>query len=136
LIKWGLVAVVFGSLFGLWRWERHDRIAAEKILEAAKLARDIAAADAQRWRTASDQRDAALARLTGALAQQNDAVTKLQFSLERANGAAVQAEAESRDARTRFSERIKELEYEANAHPESVIPVGSIVRGRVDRLWD
>jgi hypothetical protein len=136
LLKWLVIGLVIAALTGLWRWERHDRISAEKTEQAAEIARSFAAADAQRWHAASDERDAALAGLSDALARQNAAVTKLQFSLERADRAAAQAERESQEARGRFDQRVKELEDEAKVHPENVVPLGGIVRGRVARLWD
>jgi DNA-binding helix-hairpin-helix protein with protein kinase domain len=136
LIKLGLVALAIGVLFGLWQWERHDRIAAEKGEHAALAERDLAAADAQRWHAASDLRDLALKGLRDTVDRQNAAVQRLQFSLDRANQAATAAEAQTRDARAQFDQRTRQLEDEAHAHPDQVDPLGTIVRGRVDRLWD
>jgi hypothetical protein len=136
LIQWGLVVLAIGVLLGLWQWERHDRVAAEKGERAALAQRDLAAADAQRWRDASDLRDLALKGLRDTIDRQNAAVQRLQFSLDQANQAAAVAEAQTRDARAQFDQRIQQLEDEARAHPDQVGPLGSIVRGRVDRLWD
>ena len=136
LIKSGLIALAIGAFAGLWQWERHDRIAAEKGEKEAELARDLAAADAKRWHDASDVRDSAIGVLTDKLNEQNAGIRRLQFSLDQANAAAAQSEAQTRDARADFDHRIQELEDEANAHPDQVVPVGPIVRSRVDRLWD
>jgi len=135
-LKWAVTGLVVAALLGLWRWERHDRIAAQALAEAATAARDLAQGDARRWHDASDQRDAAIAQLDGLVAQQNAAVTRLRTSLDLADRAAAQAAADDRDARTRLEQRIKELNDEAKAHPENVAPLGGIVRHRVDRLWD
>ena len=136
LMKWLATGLVIAALTGLWRWERHDRLAAEATAEAATATRDLALEDARRWRSASDLRDAAIARLNDLVATQNAAVMKLQFSLDAADQAAAEAEAAGRDARAQFDRRIKELDDEAKAHPEDVAPLGRIVRGRVDRLWE
>ncbi len=136
LIKWGIVALAIALLAGLWRWERHDRIAAEATTEAAIGARDLARADTARWHDASNLRDAAIAQLNAVLARQNTAVQRLQFSVDQANGAAMKAEARARDARAQFDQRIREMEEEADAHPDQVVPLGPIVRSRVGRLWD
>ena len=135
-LKWLATGLLIAALTGLWRWERHDRIAAEAVAAAASTARDLALEDVTRWRNASDLRDAAIGRLDDLLARQNAAVLKLQFSLDAANQAALQAEAAGRDARAQFDRRVKEIDDEAKVHPEDVVPLGRIVRGRVDRLWD
>ncbi len=135
-LKWAATGFVVAALFGLWRWERHERNAAEAGAAAAIAARDLARADAQRSHDASDLRDAAIAQVTAVLARQNAAVEKLRFSLEAADRAAATSQALSRDARAQFDRRIKELDDEAKQHPEDVIPLGGIVRSRVDRLWD
>jgi hypothetical protein len=135
-LKWLAAGLVIAALTGLWRWERHDRVAAEAVATAAGTARDLALEDVARWRNASDLRDAAIGRLDDLIARQNAAVLKLQFSLDAANQAAARAEAVGRDARTQFDRRVKEIDDEAKAHPEDVVPLGRIVRGRVDRLWD
>jgi hypothetical protein len=135
-LKWAATGLAVAILLCLWRWERHDRVAAQVAAEAAQAARDRAQDDAKRWHDASDQRDAAIARLSGVLNQQNAAVAKLRSSLDLADRAAAQAAADSRNARAAFEQRIKELNDEAKAHPEDVVPLGGIVRGRLDRLWD
>jgi hypothetical protein len=135
-LKWAATGLVVALLLGLWRWERHDRLAAEAMAEAARAARDLAQADAGRWHAASDLRDAAITGLNHAIAVQNTAVRKLQFSLDQANAAAARAEAASRDARGQFDQRMKELDDAAKAHPEEIAPLGRLVRDRVDRLWD
>ncbi|HVT52752.1 MAG TPA: hypothetical protein VHE77_14330 [Dongiaceae bacterium] len=135
-LTWAATGLVVAALAVLWRWERHDRIAAEAVAQAATAARDLARGDAERWRTASDQRDAALARLNDLIAEQNAAVARLRVSLDVADQAAAEAQANSRDAHAQLDQRIKELNDEAKLHPEDVAPLGRLVRGRVDRLWD
>lgn len=117
-------------------WEHRVVTVAEAQRDAAKQAADLASQDAQRWHDASDQRDQQLRAMGDALTRQNAAVAKLQFSLDQANTAAAKAEADTRDARAQFDQRIQEIEDEAHAHPDQVVPLGPIVRGRVDRLWD
>ena len=135
-LTWLATGLVVAALLGLWRWERHDRIAAEATAKAATIQLDLASADARRWHAASDLRDQAIAALGNRVAQQNAAVAKLQFGVEHANRAAAQAEAETRDARLQLDQRIKDIENEAKSHPERIAPLGPIVLGRVDRLWD
>jgi hypothetical protein len=136
LLKWAAVGLSIAVLAGLWRWERHDRIAAAGIAAAATAQLAGARTDAQRWHDASDLRDRALSGLSDKLALQNAAIAKMQFSLERADQAAAGAAALSRDARAQFDQRIKEIADAAKAHPEQVAPLGIIVLGRVERLWD
>jgi hypothetical protein len=132
----GGIALALASLTGWAIWERHDAAASAKGELAAVERATLAEQDARRWHAASDQRDAAIGGLTAAIAGQNAAVERLQFSLDRANEAAAHAEADSRDARAQFDQRIQELNDAARSHPEDVVPVGRLVRERVDRLWD
>lgn len=129
--------------FGLLAWYRHEATSARAALHEAELGRDEAkatlaasTADAERWHGASDLRDAAIDRLNRTLAQQNAEMERLRFSLDQANSAADQAEAEAQDARARFDRRVLELEEEADAHPDQVVPLGPLVRSRAQRLWD
>jgi creatinine amidohydrolase/Fe(II)-dependent formamide hydrolase-like protein len=135
-LKWVAVGLVFAALTGLWQWERHDRLAAQKGETAALLQLDLARADADRWKAASDQRDQVIAELKVALDRQNAAVLRLQFSLDRANEAAARAADDDRAQRAALDQRIQQLEDEAHAHPDQVVPIGPLVRGRVDRLWN
>jgi len=136
LLKWAATGLVVALLLGLWRWERHDRVAAEATAKAVSMQLEWARDDARRWHDASDIRDRAIAELGDRVEQQNAAVAKLQFGLDRANQATAKAQADGRDASRQFDERIKEITDEAKAHPERIAPLGAIVRSRVDRLWD
>jgi hypothetical protein len=135
-LKWAALGLVFAALAALWRWERHDRIAAEAAERAAVVERDLATADAARWRQASDLRDQAIARRDAAIAQQDAAIERWRASAERAEAAQVAAEAQSRAARAAFDARRKELDDEARAKPQDVRDLGPLVRGRADRLFD
>jgi len=135
-LRWMAVGLGFAALTGLWQWERHDRLAAEKGEKAAALQLDAARADADRWKAASDQRDQAVAELQAVLDRQSAAVLRLQFSLERADEAAARAADDDRSRRAALDQRIQQLEDEAHAHPDQVVPIGPLVRGRVARLWD
>jgi hypothetical protein len=128
---------------GLVAWYRHEAYSARGALRGIEQARDEAErslaatrVDAQRWQDASDLRDAAISALKDRIAIQNAAVEHLQFSLDRADGAAAKAEADTRAARDQFDQRIREMEEEAHAHPDQVMPLGPIVRDRIDGLWD
>lgn len=128
---------------GLLAWYRHEAQSARAASIAAARERDAAAAkladaehEARRWHDASDQRDAAIAGLSAALAQQNTAVQAIRASLDRANAAAAFAVAESRAARVQFDQRVHQLEEESRVHPDRIMPLGPIVRDRVERLWD
>lgn len=135
-LKWVAIGLAFVGLTGLWQWERHDRLAAERGEKAAILQLDLARADADRWKAASDQRDQAIVELKAALERQNAAVLRLQFSLSGADEAAARAADDDRAQRAALDQRIRQLEDEAHAHPDQVVPVGPLVRERVDRLWD
>jgi hypothetical protein len=136
LIRTGLVALVVGALFGLWRWERHDRVAAEKG-EAAALERlDLAQRDASRWQQAATLRDAAIAELKATLDAQSAAAERWRLSSAKADAAArVAAETDQRN-RAAADLRIRELLEESRARPEAVRPLGPLVLGRVDGLFD
>jgi hypothetical protein len=126
LIKWGIVAAVIGALFGLWRWERHDRVAAEKG-EAAALERlDLAQQDATRWHTASDLRDQAISQLKAALDRQSAAI-EAQRADEARLAAAVRAGVDrNRILSDRLAAATAALEEQAHAHPEDDRPLGPI----------
>jgi hypothetical protein len=136
LIRYGLIALAFGVLVGLWRWERHDRIAAEKGEQAALERLDLAQQDAARWQQASTLRDAAIAELKTTLETQSAAAERWRLTGERADAAArVAAETDQRN-RAAADARIRELMEEARARPEAVRPLGPLVLGRVDGLFD
>lgn len=131
-----IIGVVIAALTGWAIWERHDAIAAAKGEKAAVERADLAEQDAKRWHDASDLRDGSIAILTSKLKEQDTAISKLQFAREQADLHAAEAEATARDARAAFDQRMQEIEAEARAHPDQVVPVGAIVRGRVGQLWE
>ena len=128
---------------GLLAWYRHEGHSAQAAQHQAERDRDDARGrladarhDAKRWHDASDQRDLAIGVLKASLDRQNAALMRLQFNLDHANEAAARAADADRTARAALDQRIQQLEDEAHAHPDQVAPLGGIVRGRVDRLWD
>jgi len=140
-IGWIAYAVLFGLGLALgatpaYIWERRAVTAAEAQRDRYRQSAELASQDAQRWEHASDLRDQALEAMRATVDRQNSAIERLQISLEQASDAAGKAEAEMRSARNQFDERIREMEEQAHAHPNQVVPLGPIVRGRVDRLWD
>jgi hypothetical protein len=136
LIRYGLIALVIGVLLGLWRWERHDRIAAEKEAAAALERLDLAQQDAARWQQAATLRDAAIAELKTTLETQSAAAERWRLSSEKADAAArVAAETDQRN-RAAADARIRELMEAARARPEAVRPLGPLVLGRVDGLFN
>lgn len=136
IIKWGLIALAISVLLGLWRWERHYRVAAEKSEAAALQRLDLAQQDAARWRQASTLRDAAIAELKVTLDAQSAAAERWRLTSERADAAArIAAETDQR-SRAAADLRIRELMEAARARPEAVRPLGPLVLGRVDGLFD
>lgn len=116
-------------LYALWHGAVAERDAA---IERA----DLAAQDATRWHAASDLRDGAITELTGKIQNQNDAISRLQFSLGKANAAAAAQKAISDADTAALNQRIEELQAEAEKRPADVREVGPIVRERVGRMWE
>jgi len=124
LIKWAIVGVAIAVLFGLWRWERHDRIAAEAVAAAATERLELARQDATRWRNASEVRDQAIGQLKAALDQQSGAI-----EAQRADELRMQATIRAGVDRSRIlSDQLTAanaaLEAETHAHPEDDRPLG------------
>ncbi|HVO02191.1 MAG TPA: hypothetical protein VMT54_08315 [Candidatus Cybelea sp.] len=134
-LSWVAAGLAVAVLVGLWRWERHDRIAAEKAEQAALSARDLAEADAARWQAAAEARDRALAERDQAIAAQSAAIERLRFDAARAETIAQGASAAAREAEQAADARIRELETEARAKPDDVRPLGPLVLKRVDGLF-
>jgi len=128
-LRWIVAGAAMAGLVGLWRWERHDRLAAARMEQAALRETALARADAARWQAAAAQRDQALALQTAA-------IERLRFDAARAESAAHKASIQSRAAAVAASLRIRELEEEAHARPEDVRPLGPIVLRRVGRLFE
>jgi hypothetical protein len=129
----GIGAAISGA--GTWRvmqWHVNEVVAQR---DAAVQRVDLAEQDAKRWHDASDVRDGAIAILNGKLTEQSAAVEKARFARDQADQAAARAEADARAARDAFDGRLSEIEAEAKAHPENVVPIGSIVKARVGGLW-
>jgi hypothetical protein len=135
LISWLVILGIIGALFGLWRWERHDRIAAEKGEKAAQLESGLHAADAARWHTRSDQGDQALDQVVAAYKRQTDLVkqgraneTALRASLD---GAHLRATALQETA----DQLSKETDDESQKAPSDVVPLGPIVLRHAGSLF-
>ena len=135
-LKWAAVGIAFAAMTGLWRWERHDRSAAQETAVAAIVRLDLARQDVARWRQASDLRDAAITELRAVLDQQSVAVERWRLSSERADAAARNAAETDRRNRAAADVRIQELMEEVRARPEAVRPLGPLVLNRVDGLFD
>jgi hypothetical protein len=135
-LKWLAIGLVFAAIVGLWRWERHDRIAAQTIARAATERLALAQQDAARWQQASNLRDAAITELKTVLDAQSTAVERWRLSSERADTAARLAAETDRRNRAAADARVRELMEEARARPEAVRPLGPLVLGRVDGLFD
>jgi hypothetical protein len=126
LIKWGLIALAIGVLFGLWRWERHDRIAAEKG-EAAALERlDLAQQDAARWHGASDLRDQAITTLKTTLDTQSAAIERQRADELRLEASIRAGVDRNRTLAEKLTATRAQLEAEAHAHPEDDRPLGPL----------
>jgi len=135
-LKWAAVGLVIVGLTGLWRWERHDRVAAEAIADAATARLHLAQQDATRWQQASALRDAAIVKLSATLDAQSSAVERWRVASERADAAARLAAETDRRNRAAADVRIRALMEEARVHPEEVQSLGSLVLRRVDGLFD
>jgi septal ring factor EnvC (AmiA/AmiB activator) len=114
---------------GLWRWERHDRLAAEAQVQALAARLDLAEGDVQRWRDAVTVRDRALA-------EQQAALERLRSDAARADAVAQRARDETSAARAAAERRIQALEEEAHAKPEDVRALGPLVLRRAGGLFD
>jgi hypothetical protein len=136
LIRALAIALGFAVVLGLWRWERHDRIAAEAVADAASARLGLAEQDAARWRQAADLRDAAIDARDAALAAQSAEVERWRVASAHAMEAARNAAEAARRHRDAADQRIDELMEAARARPETVRPLGPLVLGRVDRLFD
>ena len=135
-LKWAAVGIAFAALTGLWRWEHHDRIAAESVAQSATERLSLAQQDAARWQQASALRDLAIVELHVTLAAQSDAVERWRLSSANADAAARIAAETDRRNRAAADARIRELMEEARARPEAVRPLGPLVLTRVDGLFD
>jgi len=135
-LKWLAIGLAFAAIVGLWRWERHDRVAAQATARAATERLALAQQDAARWQQASALRDTAIAELKATLDAQSSAIERWRLSSARADAAArLAAETDARN-RAAADARIRELMEEASARPEAVRPLGPLVLGRVDGLFE
>lgn len=133
---WSATAVVLLVLLGLWRWERHDRRAAEASLHVAVEEHNRVTAELDRWKTTVAARDQALAQRDAALAAQSAAIERLRMDANRAEEVARASELEAVRAQSAADARIRAIEEEAHAKPEDVRDLGPLVLRRVDGLFD
>lgn len=120
LVKWGIVAIVIGALFGLWRWERHDRIAAEKGESAAKLESGLHEADATRWQTAAEARLAQIVGLSDQMTRQNAEIKATAAARDRAEQRAAGAATQAAKAQSDLNDLTLKWKERGHAHPEDV----------------
>ena len=135
-LRWLTAAVAMIALLGLWRWERHDRLAAEATAHAATEGYDHAVAELDRWKTAVTERDQALAQRDATLSAQSAAIEHLRMDANRAEQVARVSELEAEQARSAADARIRAIEEEAHAKPEDVRALGPLVLRRVGGLFD
>lgn len=135
LIKWGIIAAVIAALAGWAIWERHDAIAAAKGEQAAQIERDAYKAQLDAFAATHADDVAQMNTCKSVLADQSDAVAKLQFSLDEANAAA-QHSAEQADADTKaLTDRVGELQAWAASHQDKVCKLSPEMQDRARSLW-
>lgn len=135
LIKYGLIALVIGALFGLWRWERHDRMVAEERQAVAERQAAISAQDAERWQDAWTVATARVTELGATLDQQSAAIQS-----GRAKEAELRKSLDSaRQQNDRLAEEVdaarREIDEEVRTAPGDIREVGPIVLKRAGALF-
>lgn len=136
LIRYGIIAAVIVLLGLAVFWYRHEAGIARESQKLAESRATLAEQDAARWQAAAADRDAAVKQRDMAIAAQSAEIDRVGALAQKATQeAARQVEAAARDARAAFVAQIQALEEEAHAHPEQIVPLGPLVRARVNGLW-
>lgn len=147
-ISWIVYAVVFGLGLAAGTagaaWVQQLRIDAVQArldgkddqIKAANVIADSATERANTNFIAAKECAAQVEQDKTSIALQNDATEKLRASINDMERVAVHLETEKAQLLQTLEDRTAATEAEAKAHPDQVVPVGSIVRARTGGLWE
>jgi hypothetical protein len=128
LVKWIAIGVVIALLAAGVVWFRHEA-------QVAREAQALAQADATRWHAASDQRDQTIELIRNAYKLQSDQVKEGRAREADMARSLADAAQRNRDLQQANSQLEQDLDAEVAKTPGDVVPLGPIVRRRVDQLW-